>query len=108
MGGTLEPGVRRPGEVVRMARVRSGLTLAELGNRTGYSAAQVSRYERGVTPLADLVKRYEAAGGRYYVCPICFNARKLSPESLIADAELQGTVPMWAWIGDDAATTFSY
>jgi hypothetical protein len=23
-------------------------------------------------------------------------------------AELQGTVPMWAWIGDVAATTFSY
>ena len=54
MGGTLEPGARRPGEVVRTARVRSGLTLAELGNRTGYSAAQVSRYERGVTPLTDV------------------------------------------------------
>jgi len=54
VGGTLEPGVRRPGDVVRTARVRSGLTLAELGNRTGYSAAQVSRYERGVTPLTDV------------------------------------------------------
>ena len=31
----------------------------------------------GCPPLADLVKRYEAAGGRYYVCPICFDARKL-------------------------------
>ena len=62
----------------------------------------------GCPPLADLVKRYEAAGGRYYVCPICFNARQLSPESLIAGAELQGTVPMWAWIGDEPATTFSY
>jgi hypothetical protein len=41
-------------EVVRAARLRSGLTLAELGNRTGYSAAQVSRYERGVTPLRDV------------------------------------------------------
>ena len=54
MGGTLEPAVRRPGEVVRAARLRSGLTLAELGNRAGYSAAQVSRYERGVTPLRDV------------------------------------------------------
>jgi transcriptional regulator with XRE-family HTH domain len=44
----------RPGEVVRAARRRSGLTLAELGARTGYSAAQVSRYERGVTPLTDV------------------------------------------------------
>jgi hypothetical protein len=39
---------------VRTARLRSGLTLAELGDRTGYSAAQVSRYERGVTPLTDV------------------------------------------------------
>lgn len=23
------------------------------------------------------MKRYEAAGGTYYVCPICFNAKKL-------------------------------
>jgi transcriptional regulator with XRE-family HTH domain len=54
VGGTLDPAVRRSGEVVRAARLRSGLTLAELGNRTGYSAAQVSRYERGVTPLRDV------------------------------------------------------
>jgi hypothetical protein len=49
-----------------------------------------------------------AAGGRYYVCPICFNAKKLSSASLIGGAELQGTIPLWSWIGDEAATTFSY
>ena len=38
----------------RAVPVRSGLTLAELGIRTGYSAAQVSRYARGVTPLTDV------------------------------------------------------
>jgi hypothetical protein len=28
---------------------------------------------------------------------------------LIAGAEIQGTVPMWKWIGDEGATTtFSY
>jgi transcriptional regulator with XRE-family HTH domain len=54
MGRALEPGGERPGQVVRAARLRSGLTLAELGDRTGYSAAQVSRYERGVTPLTDV------------------------------------------------------
>jgi predicted peroxiredoxin len=62
----------------------------------------------GCPPLSDLMKRYEAAGGRYYVCPICFNSKKLDPEQLIAGAEIQGTVPMWQWIGDDGATTFSY
>ena len=62
----------------------------------------------GCPPLADLVKRYEAAGGRYYVCPICFDTKKLDKGALIAGAEIQGTVPMWQWIGDDPATTFSY
>lgn len=61
----------------------------------------------GCPPLADLVKRYEAAGGRYFVCPVCFNAKQLDDSTLIAGAELQGTVPMWEWIGD-GATTFSY
>ena len=42
----------------------------------------------GYRPLADLVKRYEAAGGRYYVCPVSFNAKHLSPETLIGAAEL--------------------
>jgi transcriptional regulator with XRE-family HTH domain len=30
------------------------MTLAELGRRTGYSAAKVSRFERGVAPLTDI------------------------------------------------------
>jgi hypothetical protein len=54
------------------------------------------------------MKRYAAAGGRYYVCPICFNAKHLDDGALIDGAEIQGTVPMWAWIGDEGATTFSY
>ena len=62
----------------------------------------------GCPALPDLMERYEAAGGRYYVCPICFNAKKLDEAELIAGAELQGTAPMWNWIGDEAATTFSY
>src|SRR5213593_1960486 len=62
----------------------------------------------GCLSLLDLMKRYEAAGGRYYVCPICFNTKKLDEGALIAGAEIQGTVPMWQWIGDDPATTFSY
>jgi len=62
----------------------------------------------GCPPIPDLMKRYEAAGGTYYVCPICFNAKQLDAGQLIAGAELQGTVPMWSWIGDEAATTFSY
>lgn len=61
----------------------------------------------GCPPLADLMKRYEAAGGRLMVCPICFNSRALEAEQLVANAELGGTVQLWEWVGD-GATTFSY
>ena len=62
----------------------------------------------GCPPLADLMRRYLDAGGRYLVCPICFDAKKLDQGSLISGAEVQGTIPMWKWIGDEGATTFSY
>ena len=62
----------------------------------------------GCPPLAELTDRYAKAGGRYLVCPICFDARKLDKRQLIDAAELGGTAPMWQWIGDDGATTFSY
>lgn len=62
----------------------------------------------GCPPLEDLMLRYAAAGGRFMVCPICFHAKHLDETDLAANAELAGTVPMWGWIGDDAANTFSY
>jgi len=51
------------GAIVRNARTSQGLTLAELGKRVGYSAAQVSRYERGIAPLTDIavLRRFAAA-----------------------------------------------
>jgi predicted peroxiredoxin len=62
----------------------------------------------GCPPLTDLMERYEKAGGRLLICPICFDARKIDKGNLIRNAELGGTVPMWEWIGEEAATTFSY
>lgn len=61
----------------------------------------------GCPPLESLVQRYEAAGGTYMVCPVCFNAKKLDEGQLVANAQLGGTVQLWEWIGD-GATTFSY
>jgi predicted peroxiredoxin len=62
----------------------------------------------GCPPLEELVKRYEAAGGQYMACPICFNARHLDGQEILANATLAGTIPMWQWIGEDHAVTFSY
>jgi len=94
-------GAAESGHPTLMFLAKEAVRLATGGTATGVAC-------EGCPPLAELVKRYEAASGRYYVCPICFNARKLSEGSLIGGAELQGTVPLWAWIGDEAATTFSY
>lgn len=43
-----------PGEVVRRTRRTRGMTLAALGSLTGYSAAQVSRLERGKSAMTDV------------------------------------------------------
>ena len=94
-------GAAETGRETLMFMSKEAVRLAVPGHAIGVACD-------GCPPLADLVKRYEAAGGRYYVCPICFTAKNLSPASLIGGAELQGTIPLWEWIGDEAATTFSY
>lgn len=62
----------------------------------------------GCPSLQELMKRYEAADGKLLICPICFNAKHLDDQNLVGNASLGGTVPMWEWIGDEPATTFSY
>jgi predicted peroxiredoxin len=94
-------GAAETGRSTLMFLTKEAVRLALEGTAVGVAC-------EGCPPLPDLVKRYEAAGGRYYVCPICFSARKLESDGLITGAELQGTVPMWQWIGDEPATTFSY
>ena len=68
----------------------------------GFYEWQASDFERS------LRYRYERAGGRYLVCPICVNSKKIDSGTFIAGAEMGGTVPLWQWIGDDHAVTFSY
>ena len=51
----------------------------------------------GCPPLRDLLVRYRQAGGRYMVCPVCFNAKQLDKGSLLPNAELAGTVQLWEW-----------
>ena len=62
----------------------------------------------GCPSLPDLLRRYHQAGGRFLVCPVCFNAKQLDIGSLLPNAELAGSVQLWEWIGDEQATTFSY
>ena len=62
----------------------------------------------GCPELSTLLDRYAAAGGKYFVCPICFSSRGLDQQKLLENAELNGTIPLWNWIGQDHAVTFSY
>lgn len=61
----------------------------------------------GCPPLSRLFEQFAENGGELLVCPICVKARKL-PEDFVPNARLAGATPLWEWIGDDAATVFSY
>jgi len=61
----------------------------------------------GCPPLARLFEQYAEAGGQLFVCPICFQSRKLDDAQLVANATVAGATPLWDWIGD-GATVFSY
>ncbi len=94
-------GAAEAGRPTLMFLTKEAVRLAVDGTAVGVACD-------GCPSIPDLMSRYQAAGGRYYVCPICFNAKQLDAGTLLAAAELQGTVPMWDWIGDEPATTFSY
>ena len=94
-------GAAEEGRPTLMFLTKEAARLAVEGVATGVAC-------EGCPPLAELAGRYVSAGGRYLVCPICFEARKLAKSQLIKAAELGGTAPMWQWIGSEGATTFSY
>lgn len=93
-------GAAEEGRPTLMFLTKEAVRLALRGVATGVACT-------GCPPLSDLVQRYQAAHGRFLVCPLCFTAKGLDEAQLIDSAELGGTVPMWRWIGD-GATTFSY
>jgi predicted peroxiredoxin len=94
-------GAAEQGRDTMMFLTKEAVRLATDGVATGVAC-------EGCPPLPTLLERYTAAGGRYLVCPICFGSRDLDKGDLIGRAELGGTVPLWEWIGDDNAVTFSY
>ena len=62
----------------------------------------------GCPPLARLFQQYADNGGELLVCPICFSARHLDESNLVGNARMGGATPLWQWVGDEAATVFSY
>jgi len=61
----------------------------------------------GAPPVERLFAQYTEGGGELFVCPICFQARRLEEAQLLPHARLAGATPLMEWIGD-GATVFSY
>jgi predicted peroxiredoxin len=93
-------GAAESGRATLMFLTKEAVRLATDGVAGGMAC-------EGCPSISELVRRLEEAGGELLVCPICFNARKLNEPTLVGNARLGGTVPLWEWIGD-GATTFSY
>lgn len=62
----------------------------------------------GCPPIERLFEQYAEGGGELLVCPICVTSRGLDGTELAANARIAGATPLWEWIGDEAATVFSY
>jgi len=58
-------------------------------------------------PVKRVHDQFIDKGGRFYVCPICFNERDLDETDLVQNAELQGATPLMQYAGE-GAMTFTY
>ena len=58
-------------------------------------------------PVKRVHDQFIEKGGRFYVCPICFNERQLDEAQLVDNAELKGATPLMQFAGD-GAMTFTY
>lgn len=63
--------------------------------------------ESASAPPVSLYRQFADAGGELYICPFCFDARKLNSDDLTPIARIAGATPLWEYIGD-GATVFSY
>jgi predicted peroxiredoxin len=58
-------------------------------------------------PVQRVHDQFIEKGGRFYVCPVCFNDRNMDDGELVANAELKGASPLMEFVGD-GATVFNY
>lgn len=89
------------GRQVTMFLTKDAVHLAVPGHARGEACD-------GCPPLERLFEQYAQAGGELMVCPICVNSRGLEGTELVTNATVAGATPLWEWIGDEAATVFSY
>jgi predicted peroxiredoxin len=88
------------GKQVVMFLTKEAVRLATPGYADAIESA-------GAPPVARLFAQFAEGGGELYACPICFDARKLDPATLVPNARLAGATPLWEFVGE-GATVFSY
>jgi predicted peroxiredoxin len=88
------------GDEVVMWLTSEGVNLA----RDGY----VAPIREGMEPPIQRVHdQFIEKGGQFFVCPVCFNERKLDEGELVEGAQLKGATPLMEFVGD-GATVFNY
>jgi uncharacterized protein len=83
------------------------LWLTSEGVRLG-----LQRYADGIRtdkdpPASRLHQQFIDKGGRFFVCPICFNERELDEGELVENAELKGASPLMEF-AIPGTVTFTY
>jgi predicted peroxiredoxin len=58
-------------------------------------------------PASRLHQQFIKKGGRFYVCPICFDERELDAGELVESAELKGATPLMEF-ATAGTVTFTY
>jgi predicted peroxiredoxin len=89
------------GKQVAMFLTKDAIHLATPGVATGVAC-------EGCPPIERLFEQYAEKGGELLVCPICITSRGMDDTNLVANARVAGATPLWEWIGEEAATVFSY
>ena len=88
------------GKQVVMFLTKEAVRLATPGYADAIESA-------GAPPVAGLFAQFAEGGGELYACPICFDARKLDPATIVPNARIAGATPLWEFVGE-GATVFSY
>lgn len=71
-------------------------------------AGYADRIRVGMEPPVERVHaQFLDKGGRFYVCPICFNERDLDEADLVESAELKGATPLMEF-ATQGTVTFTY
>ena len=89
------------GKQVAMFLTKDAVHLATPGHAHGEAC-------EGCPPLERLFEQYAEGGGELLVCPICVTSRGLDGTEFVPNARIAGATPLWEWIGEEAATVFSY